>query len=629
MLNLNTDETTASMNYDKNIKNMPKNTADAIRCRLCHAPSNMDAESPNIFESSVDFSREDWPNEKVLIVDVCQSIWGIKYERHEFLPERICTSCMEMMQDFFVQRHGMQQREKELQQDLSKVIALDAKYRPGLNGNPGVFEFGAGEEGCVIVDVDPDQLCETSDDEFLGSDGEGDLEDEEWDDEDEEEQQNDEDVEMPLGMDAAQMALMQAHQTSLDQNSYNANVHPKSAFLCQYCDLAFTLQPDCQQHELASHDPTAPYSCNFCQLRLSTRPALISHIKELHDAERPYVCGHCNKGFVRRSDLKKHTIVHTGVRPFSCNVCSKSFSRNTNLTKHLRIHSSVKPFVCQQCPRSFQTALELMKHTRSHSEVKPYQCGRCPASFARKDKLLMHQQVHYKRDMELQHQLNVRAGLNAPTPDQMHLPLHPYVDTDAPSAVPPQQLASYPYQQQTQQQTQTKLKQSSKHNRNFRCDVCDRGFQRERDLQRHRALHMDTLFACKLCGQGFNRREQLQRHELEAHGPSFTCQICCITFLQQSELETHLKVHELQHSVAKSTQEALNAIGAVIPVAKVPAMHSMGEQARIVAKNVPPVAREPSALKPTAAEMSFYSNMIPTMNLGFYSETHPEERNGI
>lgn len=630
MLNLSTDETEAVANCDNSNKNKSETSTGSLRCRLCHAATHLDTDSPNIFESNVDFAQEDYLNEKFLIVDVCESIWSIKYERHEFLPERICTHCLEMLQDFYVQRHGMQQREKELQQDLKSVIALDAKYRPGLNGNPGVFEFGADEEGCVIVDVDPDQLCETSDDEFLGSDGEGELEDAEWDDEDEEEQQNDEDVEMPLGMDAAQMALMQAHQTSADPNSSNANAHPKSAFLCQYCDLAFTLQPDCQQHELALHDPSAPYSCNFCQLRLTTRPALIAHIKEFHDAERPYVCAHCNKGFVRRSDLKKHTIVHTGVRPFSCNVCSKSFSRNTNLTKHLRIHSSVKPFVCQKCPRSFQTALELMKHTRSHSEVKPYQCGRCPASFARKDKLLMHQQVHNKRDVELQQQLNVRAGLNAPTADQMQLPLHPYVDTDAPASVAPQQLASYPYQPQPQLPSgQTKLKQSSKPARNFRCNVCDKSFQRDRDLQRHLALHMDTLFACKLCGQGFNRSEQLQRHELEAHGPSFTCAICCITFLQQSELETHLKVHELQHSVAKSTKEALNASGAVMPVGQMPATHVVGDQAKIVANHPPTVTQEPAQLRPTAAEMSFYSNMIPTMNLGFYSETRPEERNGI
>ncbi|EDW02921.1 zinc finger protein 271 [Drosophila grimshawi] len=610
-------------------KNDQKLISESMRCRLCHSRIKSTTDSPNIYEASVDFGHEEeeegrTEEEKVIIADVCQTVYGVKYERHEFLPEHICMNCLEILRDFYEQRQYMQQHELELQQNLKKIIAVDAKYRPGLNGNPGEFAFGDGEEGCVIVDVDPEQLCETSDDEFPGSEGEAELDDEDWDDEDEEggTAQNEE-TEMPLGMDAAQMAMMRVHQTV--DSSVQFNAHPKSAFLCQYCDLAFTLQSDCQQHEVGSHDASAPYICNYCQVRLTTRPALIAHIKELHDAERPYVCALCSKGFVRRSDLKKHTIVHTGVRPFSCHVCSKSFSRNTNLTKHLRIHSSVKPFVCQQCPRSFQTPLELLKHTRSHAEVKPFRCGRCPASFTRKDKLLMHQQVHLKRDIEQKQSQNLRINMIMPAEQmQVQLPLHPYVEPDASAQQALPAIPAYPFQQQTPPVMQPKVKPSPKVTRNFRCDVCDRGFQRERDLQRHRALHMDTLFACKLCGQGFNRREQLQRHELEAHGPSYTCAICCITFLQQAELETHLKVHELQHSVAKSNQEALIAAAAVVPLA-----NPMGEH---TGAPMPAIVPEPVQLpnvRPSAAEMSFYSNMIPTMNLGFYSETRPEERNGV
>ncbi|XP_017121299.1 zinc finger protein 271 [Drosophila elegans] len=548
---------------------------DVSTCRLCHRQT--DPNSPNIFESSVECCKD------VSISDISQVLWGVQYDRHEFLSELICTMCLEILEDAFEQRKGMQEREQALQEQLKDLIRDDAKYRPGLNGNPGEF---IPEEGCVIVDVDPEKLAESSEDEFC-SDGEyenfeddDEEEEEDYDEEDEEDGQNGDDVDMPLGMDAAQMAA----QKSIEVDAHSAVAQPKRAFLCQYCDLGFTLPSDCQEHERVAHDPSAPYCCTYCNLRLVTRPALISHIRTLHDPERPYVCAHCRKGFVRRSDLKKHTIVHTGVRPFTCNVCSKSFSRNTNLTKHMRIHSGVKPFVCQQCPRSFQTAVEMMRHTRSHGEVKPFQCGRCPYSFSRKDKLMAHQQVHTRRDVEQQ---------------QLQMGLLPAVEGDL--AQP---------QQQTFQAKQ-RVPAQSKTSRNYRCDVCDRGFQRERDLQRHRALHMDSLLACKICNQGFNRREQLQRHELEAHGPSFTCAICCISFLHQIELENHLKVHQLQHKMAQRAQEA-----SILPL-------KMAEQAP--AAIMPPMVQEPPPLRPSAAELSFYSNMIPTMNLGFYSETRPEE----
>ncbi|XP_017835189.1 zinc finger protein 271 [Drosophila busckii] len=608
MLNFGTDGSgNASQLEINNRLPVNKSMQEINRCRLCHASSNLKFESPNIYEANFDKQQgEDNAVKSALIVDACQIVFGVMYERHEFLPERICECCLKILNDCYDQRQHMQRREVELQKELQRIMVFDAKYRPGLNGNPGLFDIGDHEEGCVIVDVDPDQLCETSDDEFLGSD-EAELDDEEW-SEGEEEKQNEDGV-MLIGMDAAQIALMQDRPPTMEASP---NAHPKSAFLCQYCDLAFTLQQDCLQHELGGHDLSAPYSCNYCQLRVSTRPALIAHIKELHAVERPYVCAHCSKGFVRRSDLKKHTIVHTGVRPFSCHVCSKSFSRNTNLTKHLRIHSSEKPFVCQMCPRSFQTPLELMKHTRSHAEVKPYQCRRCSASFTRKDKLLIHQQMHDKRDAEQQqHNMRSAIGVND-NPEQILLPMHPYVDSDT---------SAIQLQLQSHLQNQSKVKVTPKSTRSFRCDVCDKSFQRERDLQRHRALHMDTLFACKLCGQGFNRREQLHRHEVETHGPSYTCTICSMSFHQQSDLDIHHKVHELQHSVAKSTQEAL----AINVASGVPLAHLMGEP---VIQVLAPVVKQRIALpnlRQSAAEMSFYSNMIPTMNLGFYSETRGED----
>ncbi|EDX04257.1 zinc finger protein 436 [Drosophila simulans] len=546
---------------------------DVSTCRLCHR--NTDPKSVNIFEDTVQFCKD------VSIAEVSHSLWSVQYDRNECLSELICSTCLKILEDAFELRRGMQEREQSLQEQLKEMIKDQAKYRPGLNGNPGEF---VPEMGCIIVDVDPENLAESSEEEFaLGSDGEyenydddDEEEEEDYDEEDDEDGQNGEDVDMPLGMDAAQMAAQQ----SVANNANTTTARPKRAFLCQYCDLGFTLPAECQEHELAAHDPNAPYCCTFCNIKLVTRPALISHIKTLHDPERPYVCAHCRKGFVRRSDLKKHTIVHTGVRPYTCNVCSKSFSRNTNLTKHMRIHSGVKPFVCQQCPRSFQTSVEMMRHTRSHGEVKAFQCGRCPYSFSRKDKLIAHQQVHIRRDVEQQQQMG----------------LIPPMDGDL---------------QQQALQAKQKAAVQTKNSRYYHCDVCDRTFQRERDLQRHQALHMDSLFACKTCNQGFNRREQLQRHELEAHGPSFTCGICCISFLHQIELENHLKVHQLQHKMAQRAQEA-----AILPL-------KMAEQAPVAM--TAPLVQDPQLVRPSAAELSFYSNMIPTMNLGFYSETRPEE----
>ncbi|SPP85902.1 zinc finger protein 436 [Drosophila guanche] len=564
----------------------------ASSCRLCHRPASTET-TPNIFTDREGF----WDGDKFCIADVCQSVWGVQYDRHEYLPEQICSDCLEVLEDFYKQRRGMKAREAALQEQLKEVIKKDPKYRPGLNGNPGEFEPG---DDCEIEEVDPDKLAETSDDE-MGSDeenenAEDEEEEEEFEDGDEDEADTTiaDDADIPLGTNAEQMAEMSVNmelqQPSVEFNSGGAR--PKTAFLCQYCDLGYTLPIECQKHERTAHDPQAPYCCTFCSLLFVTRATLITHIKSLHDMDRPYVCAQCGKGFVRRSDLKKHAIVHTGVRPYTCNVCTKSFSRNTNLTKHMRIHSGEKPFVCQQCPRSFQTAQEMTNHSRLHSGARPFQCNRCPFSSSRKDKLVAHHQMHTKRDVEEILMQQHQNTLHPPTPEQLAQLQH----------------------ELTQQLTPKPIT-SQKPGRSFRCDVCDRVFQRERDLQRHRALHLDTLLACKICNLVFNRREQLQRHTLEAHGPTYTCAICCITFLQQIELENHLKVHQLQHKVAQSTQQAMIA-AAIMP-------HKMAEPTAVA--KMPPVPQVPLQVRPSAAELNFYSNMVPTMNLGFYSETRPEE----
>lgn len=174
----------------------------------------------------------------------------------------------------------------------------------------------------------------------------------------------------------------------------------KNLFFCQYCDTAFVEHEDCLDHE-GNHDAINPHQCNFCVFSCGSRNTIIAHIKECHEPDKPFVCIQCSKKFGRRSDLKKHSIVHTGIRPFSCPVCGKNFSRNTNLTKHLRIHSGLKPHVCQQCPRSFTTRADLLRHAQVHNEVKPFQCSQCPATYSRRDKFLYHERTHLLKEQQL------------------------------------------------------------------------------------------------------------------------------------------------------------------------------------------------------------------------------------
>lgn len=578
-----------------------------------------------------------------------------------------------MVQAFKSFRSLVHQCEELLQKRLklsrtNAFLADNEENRPGLNGNPGEF---VPDEDCEIEEVNPDQDFESSEDDFsMESDSEP------------------EDIVMqPLKttesntINAIPKALKNVASKKASAytspSNTNDNLEPtkttdhnvvkdlapsnvlkehsnleftiKNTYTCQYCDMAFTTQNDCTEHE-SKHDPMAPFLCNFCHMRCGSRQTLIGHIKDTHDAERPYICVLCSKGFCRRSDLKKHSIVHTGIRPFVCPICAKSFSRNTNLTKHMRIHSSVKPYVCQQCPRSFSTGIELSRHGRTHSETRNFKCAKCPATYARKDKLHLHEQSHYRKETEFflnsnkppQAILQNQVILPPTTEniDNLSQPSNLYSNVDANQTKPAEQIHQTLFSHQHQFAQKSSFPQNkptppakSSHGRVHNCDICNKSFTRERDLQRHQALHLDTLFTCKQCGLGFSRREKLVRHESEQHGPQYPCDVCRITFHKREELEMHLKMHELQQNAALSAHQAvLNAAGVAHPsmeLNKVQHNHSVSQTLQQPQPPPLPPAVSMAVQRPSAADLSFYSNMVPTMNLGFYSETRPEDRNGI
>lgn len=87
----------------------------------------------------------------------------------------------------------------------------------------------------------------------------------------------------------------------------------KNVFFCEYCDRAFVSQEECFRHELNNHDQQNPHICTFCTFQCASRNTIIAHIKECHDP-KPFLCTQCHKKFGRRSDLRKHSVVHTGIR---------------------------------------------------------------------------------------------------------------------------------------------------------------------------------------------------------------------------------------------------------------------------------------------------------------------------
>lgn len=409
------------------------------------------------------------------------------------------------------------------------------------------------------------------------------------------EYESDEEVNTENDIESAEKSFMSMHEKEI-------NLNKKRVYMCKYCDAAFALNEDCIAHEETDHDQNTPHTCNFCVYKSDNRNAIITHIRDIHRTDKPYICVQCNKGFIRRSDLKKHTFVHTGIRPFTCPICSNSFTRKTNLTKHMKIlHSGLKPHRCNICFRNFSYKSDLFRHQQLHLEGNQltFSCRKCHASYGRKDKLTSHEKVclrTYSSHDQLQKRprLQPRDQQNEYMPngeemaENMVISLDPFSDPQpdddddlefsgeasmdeqnsngaADSGIPflngelTITKANAPSTSQFAPHFQTDnsyLNDLNDFDKDFVCDKCPKRFRSNSALQIHRVSHTNSSnngtssyqpprnFICQVCNKAFTRKRELDRHSVVHTGfKPFECKVCNKRFGRKDKLVRHERIH--------------------------------------------------------------------------------------
>ncbi|CAL1288825.1 unnamed protein product, partial [Larinioides sclopetarius] len=117
------------------------------------------------------------------------------------------------------------------------------------------------------------------------------------------------------------------------------------------------------------------------------------------DGVKVYSCLKCTYRTFRKSDVHRHSVVHTGARPYVCPVCHKRFTQRTmTVTDHFFVASQViKPFACELCNYSTTRKASLKRHSVIHTDLTPYNCVRCDKKFKHRTSLKYHYLSHFKQ----------------------------------------------------------------------------------------------------------------------------------------------------------------------------------------------------------------------------------------
>jgi uncharacterized Zn-finger protein len=90
--------------------------------------------------------------------------------------------------------------------------------------------------------------------------------------------------------------------------------------------------------------------------------------------------------------------------------------------------------------------------------------------------------------------------------------------------------------------------------RRYTCNICDKKFNQETILKRHKKIHQGKKFICLTCNIEFNRSSNLKRHKtLKIHTDNvkYNCRYCKQIFNIKRKLHQH---YSKDHSLAKPFQ---------------------------------------------------------------------------
>ena len=266
-------------------------------------------------------------------------------------------------------------------------------------------------------------------------------------------------------------------------------------FPCDSCDKRFAIKSKLERHFNSVHLKSKPFRCDTCFKNFTSKENLVTHSKVVHDKKDSHKCDLCDKTFLSNRFMKYHkNMVHLKLKPYSCSECQMKFSLKHSLRKHMKSHEKITLEVssneanehCENNEFRLEEADGDLFDKSDDIEVKQ-----------QNDVSILDQKFETVVSQTTEYYENYGRNEHSNSWDREIIELDEKIDLDCffEKKIIIEEVIEKP-------------------SKKFKCESCDKSFNRPDSLVNHRVKHSEEkLFGCKICQKKFYDRIDLIRHE--------------------------------------------------------------------------------------------------------------------
>ncbi|XP_076629256.1 uncharacterized protein LOC143345752 [Colletes latitarsis] len=259
-------------------------------------------------------------------------------------------------------------------------------------------------------------------------------------------------------------------------------------------------------------------------------------------------CKRCNKCYSTDVLLQEHLLIHAE-KKFVCNVCNMKFFRRDRLESHKTRygHNEDKVSLETQKPSDDKSAIKLInswikEELDSDNEEKGFPCKICGKSYDTKRSLLKHRlNTHNSQDEDCTNCGEVcNCDIKDKDQQKSNEVLKPYRCDECNKS----------FEKEVKLQKHVRIHERAKEQedanfKRFLCHICSKTFRQNTGLMFHMRTHTGYKpHVCKYCGRGFTSNSNCINHERTHTGDRpFVCHFCSAAFAKSCTLKAHITTH--------------------------------------------------------------------------------------